>query len=112
MPDARRMAEMIGRHGRQVTLQLAAGAGAFTDVAIVAHVMGFDARAVADGATVQQGVREIRIAQAALDAAGASRAPRQGDRIVVDGKAMAILSVDARALRGRTALLVIQAKGA
>lgn len=112
MPSATRLATLIARHGRSVTLQFAGTGGSFVDVPVIAHVMGYRADPLVGGATPQQGMREIRIAQAALDAAGAPRQPRQGDRIVVDDKALAILSADPRALAGETAMLVIQAKGA
>jgi hypothetical protein len=112
MLSAARLAVLIARHGRSVTLQLAGVGGAWTSVSVLAHVAGYDAKALVTDGTVQQGDREVRIAQAALDAAGASRAPRQGDRLVVDGKSMAVLSVDARALTGTTALLVLRVRGA
>ena len=112
MPSAARIAALLARHGREVTLRFATGVGTFTDITVAAHVMGYRTDPLAPGATPQQGEREIRIAQHALDAAAAPRAPRQGDRITVDGKSLAILSADPRALRGETAIVVIQAKGA
>ena len=109
--NAARIADLIARHAREVTLQFADGAGAFTDVVLLAHVMGYRADPLQPGATPQQGTREVRIAQHALDEASAPRALRQGDRIVIDGKAAAILAADPRALAGETALVVLQVKG-
>ena len=105
---------LIARHGRPVTLRLAGAGdgGAFLDVPLIAHVMDYDPRAAVAGSTMQQGQREIRIAQDALTAAGAPRAPRQGDRIEVDGVTLAITTVEARALRGASALIVLRARGA
>lgn len=114
MPSAARVQALLARHARAVTLRFAAGVGTFTDVAVLAHVMDYRPSAVAgSAATPQQGEREIRIAQAALDAAGAPRAPRQGDRIILDdGKAIAITSAEPRALRGDTVMFVLRASGA
>lgn len=109
--NAARIASLIARHAREVTLQFSTGVGTFSDVVVQAHVMGHRADPLVPGATPQQGMREVRIAQYALDAASAPRALRQGDRIVVDGKAAAVLSVDPRALNGATAMVVVQVKG-
>ena len=111
MPSTARLAALIARHGRSVTLQLAGAGGTWASVPVLAHVAGYDAKALVADGTLQQGDREVRIAQAALDAAGASRAPRQGDRLSVDGKTVAIQSVDARALSGATALMVLRVRG-
>ena len=112
--DGARIALLIARHGQAVTLRFAPDAvgGAWFDVPVVAHVMGYAAQALVDGSGVQQGDRQLRVSRAALDAAGAPRVPRVNDRVVIGGETAAILSAEARALRGAPALIVCQLRGA
>lgn len=130
MPTAARIAALIARHGQPVTVRFAptgrqpvqtldlafrtaafGAGGPWPQVAVTAHLRDSSDRPVVDGANVQQGDREMRIAQAALDAAGALRAPRDGDQVVADGATFMVLSADRRALRGSPALLVVQLRG-
>lgn len=111
MSAALRVARAIARHGRLVTVQLAPATlgGAWTNVVVAGHVMGFDARQIVAGGTVQQGDRELRIASAAWSGA---RLPRQGDRVVMEGRTAAILSVETRMAQAAPAMLVLQLRGA
>lgn len=113
MPSAARIAAQIARHGRAVTLRFAPASvgGTWTEVAVIAHLAGASAQPVVDGASVQQGDREMRVAQAALTAASAPRALRDGDQVVADGQTFMIMSADPRALRGASALVVLHLRG-
>lgn len=108
------VARGIARHARLVLLRLASEATppVFTDVEISAHVIGYQPGALVEGSGLQQGDRQMRIAQAALDAAGAPRPPRAADRVVVDGVTCAVLHAEPRLAQGRVALHLCHIRGA
>jgi hypothetical protein len=104
---------LIARHGQAATLQMAGAgqAGAWLDVPMVAHFMRADLAELVDGATVQQLDTLVRVPLATLEANGAPRLPRQGDRVVLDGKAMAVESVESRAVLKQRALIMMRVRG-
>jgi hypothetical protein len=114
MPALGLAQSMIARHGRPVLLGFAPATtgGAWAQAEVLAHVVGYRATALVEGSGVQQGEREVRIAQASLDAVAAPRTPRQGDRITIDGRTVTVTSAETRALFGQPVLVILHVRGA
>lgn len=107
------IARQIARNGIPVTLRFAPAAvgGAWAEATVIGHMTGASAEALVSGGSVQQADRQLRVAQSALDTAGAPRALRDGDQVVEGGATWMVMSADPRALRGATALVVVRLRG-
>lgn len=106
------VADMIGRYGRPLTLRRLAADLAATDVAVRGVVRGYAASELVGA--IQQGDREVRIANAEILAAawpGPPRAGENADRVVIDGVAMVVMAVDTRHVGGDAALHILQVRG-
>ncbi len=104
MPTVASIAARIEREGEDVTFTRGA------HVATVrAFVRGYRPQELVDD--IQQGDREMRIAPAALDAAGYPDAPTRPDQVLIGDAYATVQSCETVKLRGVPAMHVVQIRG-
>ncbi len=105
MPDARRIADRIGREGEPVVLRRASVA----DLDLKGVVRFYRADELTGA--IQQGDRVVTASGREIAAAAWPGPPRRGDQVVIRGRTTAVQSCETRTLRGVDAMHIIQVRG-
>ena len=108
MPTVERVAAMIKKEGEPLILRRQGKPGP-PDLPLIGFVRGYSLDELTGD--LIQGDREIRISNVEIAAAGWPGPPRDGDRVLIDGKLTTVQSAETRKLRGRIAMHVLQVRG-